>query len=127
MNLLSKTIVSVLLMFSLGTFSSVYAVGKIENSSMGDVKSAIESVIKNSEAALASLKSGGSDESIQGSIRAARQASKSVEVGKLLPIREKASSKLKKARKAVRAGQKDQAEGFLAEAIKGYQKIQAAF
>ena len=94
---------------------------------MGDVKSAIESVIKNSEAALASLKSGGSDESIQGSIRAARQASKSVEVGKLLPIREKASSKLKKARKAVRAGQKDQAEGFLAEAIKGYQKIQAAF
>jgi hypothetical protein len=124
---LKKLIFTVIVMFSMGTLSSAFAAGKIENATPAQVKESIASALKNSEDALAALKNGDSKETIMDLIGAARQDSKRIEVGRLDVQRNKASAKLKNARIAVNKGDNAAAEAALVDAVKGYEEIKAGF
>jgi len=128
MKLLKKYLPSLLLALCVSVISPMAsAVGKIENTSTEEVKQALDASVKATEDALATLKSGASEDIVNDHINNARQLIKRVEINRLDVIRTRSAENLKKARQAVSNGQKDQAEDFLATALKGFKEMQSAF
>lgn len=76
---------------------------------------------------LTALKSGASEEAVNEHISNARQLIKRVEINRLDVIRTRSAESLKKARQALNNGQKDLAEDFLANALKGFKEMQTSF
>ncbi len=128
MNFLKKHLPSLLLALCVSAISPMAsAVGKIENASTEEVKQALDESVKITEDALAALKNGASEDIVNDQINNARQLIKRVEINRLDVIRTRSAENLKKARQAVSNGQKDQAEDFLAAALKGFKEMQSAF
>lgn len=128
MNFLKKHLPSLLLALCVSAISPMASsVGKIENASTEEVKQALDESVKVTEDALAALKSGASEDMVNDQINNARQLIKRVEINRLDVIRTRSAENLKKARQAVSNGQKDQAEDFLAAALKGFKEMQSAF
>ncbi|MBU2570246.1 MAG: hypothetical protein KJ725_09450 [Gammaproteobacteria bacterium] len=127
MKFLKQIVIALAVTFSLGSFTQVLAAGKIENATPEEVAASIAGAAQKSEDALAALKNGEADETVLELIKGARQDSKRIEVGRLDVKRTRAAAHLKKARRAVRKGDKAQAEASLIEAIKGYQEVKAEY
>lgn len=128
MKLLKKYLPSLLLALCVSVISPMAsAVGKIENTSTEEVKQALDESVKATENALATIKSGASEDIVNDHINNARQLIKRVEINRLDVIRTRSAENLKKARQAVSNGQKYQAEDFLATALKGFKEMQSAF
>lgn len=127
MKFLKQIVIALAVTLSVGSFTQVMAAGKIENATPEEVGAAIASAAKNSEDALAALKNGEADETVLDLIEAARQDSKRIEVGRLDVKRTRAAAQLKKARSAIRKGDKAQAEASLVEAVKGYQEVKSLY
>lgn len=127
MKFLKQIVIALAVTFSVGSFTQVMAAGKIENATPEEVGASIASAAKNSEDALAALKNGEADETVLDLIEAARQDSKRIEVGRLDVKRTRSAGHLKKARSAIRKGDKAQAEASLVEAVKGYQEVKAEY
>ncbi len=127
MKFIKQLSLALAIMFSIASLAPVSAAGKIENATSEDVANSIADAVKNSEAALAGLTNGDSEEAVLDLIEAARQNSKRIEVGRLDVNRTRAAAHLKKARSAIRKGDKAKAQAELTEAVKGYQEIQKLF
>ncbi len=128
MNLLKKYLLPLLLALSASAISPMAtAAGKTENASTEEVRQALGDSVKAAEDAMTALKSGASEETINGHISNARQLIKKVEINRLDVIRTRSAESLKKARQALNNGQKDVAEDFLANALKGFKEMQSAF
>lgn len=125
---LKKCLLPLLLaLFAVTVSPLATAAGKIENTSAEEVKQALVDSIKAAEDALVALKSGASEEVVNEHISNARQLIKSVEINRLDVIRTRSAESLKKARQALNNGQKDLAEDFLANALKGFKEMQTSF
>ncbi len=130
MPLFNKYIVSVLIFVSMVLASPLIlaaTTGKIENASTEEVRQALVDSIKATEDAIASLKSGANDDVVNEHISNARQLIKRVEINRLDVIRTRSAESLKKARQALNSGQKDTAEDFLTNALKGFKEMQSSF
>lgn len=127
MNFLKQIVIALAVTFSMGSFTQAQAAGKIENATPEEVAASIAGAAQKSEDALAALKNGAADETVLELIEGARQDSKRIEVGRLDVKRTRAAAHLKKARRAIRKGDKAQAEASLIEAIKGYQEVKAEY
>jgi hypothetical protein len=125
---LKKYLLLLLLALSVNTLSPMaMAAGKTENASTEEVRQALVDSIKAAEDALTALKSGASEEAVNEHISNARQLIKRVEINRLDVIRTRSAESLKKARQALNNGQKDLAEDFLANALKGFKEMQTSF
>lgn len=128
MDVFKKYLLPLLLILSTSVLSPLtIAAGKIENATTEEVKQALVDSVKATEEALASLKSGAEAETINDQINNARQLIKRVEINRLDVIRTRSAESLKKARQALNNGQKDIAEDFLTNALKGFKEMQSAF
>jgi hypothetical protein len=128
MKLLKQLTIALALTVSATSFSPAFAAGKIENATTGQVKDAIQTALTDSQTALEGLKNGSAKDVVLQHIATARQATKSIEVGTTLdPIRSKASTQLRTANAAVAKDEKDKAEAALAEAVKLFEEIKAAY
>jgi hypothetical protein len=128
MKFLKHLIIAFALTFSMVSVSPVMAAGKIENATGEQVKAAIQTALSDSSTALEGLKNGSAKEVILQHIGTARQATKAIEVGTTLdPIRSKASTQLRTANGAVAKDEKEKAEAALAEAVKLFEEIKAAY
>lgn len=106
------------------SMSSAGAIGKTKNATEAEVKQALINTVKATEDALAALKSHAAEDVVQAHISDARQAVKGVEINRLDVIRTRSSEKLKNARHALNKGEQQQAEGYLNEALHGFQEMQ---
>ncbi|MDT8406173.1 MAG: hypothetical protein RQ715_02875 [Methylococcales bacterium] len=127
MTLLKQLAVTFTLLFSALAMVPASAAGKVENATAEEVAVSIADAVKNSQAALSALTGSESDDTVLELIEAARQNSKRIEVGRLDVNRTRAAAHLKKARRALRNGDKAAAEAELNKAIKGYQEVQKLY
>lgn len=128
MKLLKQLTIAFALTVSAASFSPAFAAGKIENATTAQVKESIQTALTDSQTALEGLKNGSAKDVVLQHIATARQATKSIEVGTTLdPVRSKASTQLRTANGAVAKDEKDKAEAALAEAIKLFEEIKAAY
>nr|WP_179210286.1 hypothetical protein [Crenothrix polyspora] len=128
--MLKKYLLPLLLALSVNALSpmaTATAAGKTENASTEEVRQALVDSVKAAEDALTALKSGASEEAVNEHISNARQLIKRVEINRLDVIRTRSAESLKKARQALNNGQKDLAEDFLANALKGFKEMQSVF
>ncbi|MGR9045291.1 MAG: hypothetical protein ACU83N_08340 [Gammaproteobacteria bacterium] len=128
MSFLTKFLLSIVIASSMGALSSVsFAAGKIENATTAEVKEEIEKAIGSTEEAIAAIQNGGNEEAVLKLIKNAKQASKRIESNRLDVKRNRAASKLAKARSAFKKGENDAAVALLSEALAGYQEIKRLF
>ncbi|MEQ1528564.1 MAG: hypothetical protein ABL925_04550 [Methylococcales bacterium] len=128
MKLFNKYLLSVLVAVVINAISPMAtAAGKIENASTADVKQALNDSVKATEDAIAALKSGAGEDAVNEHISNARQLIKRVEINRLDVIRTRSADSLKRAKQALSSGQKDQAEDFLGNALKGFKEMQSSF
>ncbi len=125
----TKKIVSTILLAA--TLSAapalVSAAGKIENPTTEEVIYAIETTVKNAEAALSAINSGADKDVILGFLRDTKQIAKEIEVTRLGPNKMKASSQMKKARFAVRRDEMDKAKKYIETGVKHYHTLRKRF
>lgn len=127
MVLTKKIFLAISLMIAIGTSTITHAAGKIENPTMEEVTSAIETTVKYAEETLDALNNGADKDTVLDLLRKTKQIAKEIEVTRLGPPKMKASAQMKKARFAVRKDDMEKAKKHVESGVKHYHNLRERF
>ncbi len=119
---------ALLVLCALSVFPTLsQAAGKIENATMEEVIYAINTTIERAEKSLELLNGGAPNEEVLDMLKETKQIHKEIEVTRLGPLKGRAASKMKKARNAMKKGDREKALKNVEAGIEYYYKLRKKF
>ena len=127
MVLTKKLLLFLCIAFTLGTISTPSLAAKIKNATIAEVEAAMESTVKGAEDILEALNNGVDKETVLKMLSDTKQTHKQIEVTRLGRLKNKASSRMKKARSAVKKDDMVSATAFVTEAVEYYHELRKEY
>ena len=103
--------------------SAIAKPGKIANQTQAEVEQSLLDTIAVAEETLAAMKSGADKETVMALLKKTKQTAKTIESSVVLADRDRALSKVGKARLAYKRDQHAKAEELMEQAVKGFKKV----
>lgn len=108
--------------------STVLAAGKIENATLEEIKASIDTTIERSEKTLAALNNGADKETVLELLSDTKQMAKEIHATRKAAVfKSKAGKFMKKARKAAKNDNLDEAKNHVEKGVKFYKQLKEAF
>ena len=124
MGLLKKLTLAFFVSFAmLAMAPSAIAAGKVANQTQAEAVQSLLDTITVSEEALALMKSGADTDVVLAALKKTKQTAKTIESSVVLADRDRALSKVGKARLAYKRDQHAKAEELMEQAVKGFKKV----
>jgi hypothetical protein len=130
MSLLKKLVLAFFVSFAmLATAPSVMAkpAGKVANQSQAEVAQSLTDTVTIAEETLAAMKSGADKDTVLALIKKTKQTAKTIESSVVLAKRDRALSKVAKARGAYKKDQHEKAEELMEQAVKGFKDVKTLY
>ena len=97
--------------------------GKVANQTQAEVEQSLLDTITAAEEALALMKSGADIDTVLAALKKSKQTAKTIESSVVLADRDRALSKVAKARGAFKKDQHEKAEELMEQAVAGFKKV----
>ncbi|SMG62360.1 conserved hypothetical protein, secreted [methanotrophic bacterial endosymbiont of Bathymodiolus sp.] len=130
MSLLKKLVLAFFVSFAmLATAPSVMAkpAGKVANQSQAEVAQSLTDTVTIAEETLAAMKSGADKDTVLALIKKTKQTAKTIESSVVLAKRDRALSKVAKARGAYKKDRHEKAEELMEQAVKGFKDVKTLY
>jgi vacuolar-type H+-ATPase subunit E/Vma4 len=127
MSLLKKLVLAFFVSFAmLATAPSVMA-AKVANQTQAEVEQSLTDTVTVAEETLAAMKSGADKDTVLALIKKTKQTAKTIESSVVLAKRDRALSKVAKARGAYKKDQHEKAEELMEQAVKGFKDVKTLY